>query len=75
MTVTIKSETPLRIHSYVDKYNRTYYIAFFDGKFRFVHMSDSKFGTLKHRRNKKGKPYLEYDGEFVLSRNGNIFVE
>ena len=79
MTVTNNARKPLRIFAYLKK-NRQghYHIAYFDGKFRFVHgVSRAIEKTPKRFKSavsKAGKPFVEYVGDFVIARNGNIYL-
>lgn len=74
MKIQNNEKQPLRLHAYIDKHNRVYYIAHFNGQFRFVHNVLSATGSFVKRYNKYGVAYFEYVGEFTLARNGNIYL-
>lgn len=67
----------LHLRRYIDKYNKPYYIAYYAGKFRFVHNVEKAMagGLLEELHNKRGRLYYEYIGDkFELARNGNIYL-
>lgn len=67
----------LRIHKYTDKQGRNYRIAFFMGKQHFVHFvspTANYQNNLRLRENRKGKTYIEYNGNFLITKKGVILI-
>lgn len=67
----------LRIHKYADTKGRNYRIAYFMGKHYFVHFVSPTVNyqnNLRLRKNRKGKSYIEYNGEFILTKKGVILI-
>lgn len=67
----------LRIHKYVDSQGRYYRIAYFNGQQRFVHFVSATASIqngLRLRQNRKGKSYIEYTGEFIITKKGVILI-
>lgn len=56
--------------------NGTWYrIAYYDGEFRFVHISQNIARTLPKGKTYTGKKYLKYFGEFIVdSETGTITI-
>ena len=73
----VKTETPLRIFRYKGK-KGPYYITHFDGRFRFVHAVGADDVAIEdvatYGITTKGKAYFGYDGEFVVARDGNVYI-
>lgn len=65
----------LRVFRYQGKDNTDYRIAFYKGKYHFVHFITANITTkFKLKTNKSGKTYVEYSGQFVLSKKGVIYI-
>ena len=59
----------IRIYTYKGKSSKKYYkIAYYKHQFNFVHIDKTKIPLCKECKNKDGRKYLEYTGDFSFDK-------
>ena len=60
----------IRIYTYKGKASKKYYkIAYHKHQFNFVHIGKEKIPLCTEGKNKDGRKYLEYTGEFTFDKD------
>lgn len=59
----------IRIYTYKGKSSRKFYkIAYYKHQFNFVHIDKDKLSQCVQGKNKEGRKYLEYTGDFFFDK-------